>query len=495
MDDFGDFLGKGAQSLRDRLKMDVTDLIRAVQKNDVEGVARALRAGLDPNVPDGINRLALPMAVDNNKTEIVKLLLQKGKANPNARDEKGQTALFKAVSWKNYEITQLLADAGADQNQVSPADGISPLQYATEKNYTAILEILAGAKKIPVDEAIKKRAAADAKEKEVLENKAIVRENREDDLARHQALKAKAERKRQAKEVAEKEAALEKVTEERKKKEAATSKLSKTLEGKYEIKAGNYLPALLEAVKAKDNDATRIFISKVKDLNVYDETHKTTILMLAVQEKLAKLSNFLVGRGADPFLALPDTKETPLGKAVETEQDGFIRNLIKTDPDKLKAFVTDKNQKESLLFKSVQDPQMFDALLEAGADVHFGGTEKRSPFLEAIHAGPLSILPALKENHIDLNALIDGKTPVDWAIEAGMQSWLIGLLREGANPDAIDGEGRTPLMLAVELNKKNMVEILLEEKADPTLKNREGKTAIEVAKEMGDREGIVGLLG
>jgi len=79
---FGNKLGKGARSLRDRFTMDVTDLIRAVDKNDKDDVDRALAAGIDPDTADALSRRALTMAVDNNSAEVVALILRAG-ANPN----------------------------------------------------------------------------------------------------------------------------------------------------------------------------------------------------------------------------------------------------------------------------------------------------------------------------------------------------------------------------------------------------------------------------
>ena len=47
-DRFGNFVKKGTQHIKDRWTLDITDLIRAVSKNDTEEVARALNAGVDP---------------------------------------------------------------------------------------------------------------------------------------------------------------------------------------------------------------------------------------------------------------------------------------------------------------------------------------------------------------------------------------------------------------------------------------------------------------
>ncbi len=493
LDGFGDMLGKGARSVSDRFTKDVTDLIRAVQKNDVDGVARMLRAGKDPNVPDGINRLALPLAVDNNKTEIVKLLLL-AKADPNVEDKDGQSALFKAVSWENHEITQLLVEAGADMNKISTADGQTPYQHAEDKRYKDILTILLGVKKIDVDGAIKKREAENKAELEALEKEAMLKNRVEDDKAKHAALKAKAEKARQLKALAEKEQLLKAQQAAQQKQELETAKVNASLEGKYDIKEDNYLTALIQAIKNKDNEATKNFLGKVKDLNAFDATHKTTVLAYVVEQKLNKLSNFLLEKGADPFLQHAEMEVSPIATALAQGDDLFVRRVMELKPEPLKALVTNETQVSSYLNQNTSNPKMFDVLLEAGADINFGGTENGSPVLNAIQNGSLSILPVLVQNEIDLNLIVKEKTLLVWAMESNKSMWVVGLLKEGANPDKVDANSMTPLMHAVRLNNATMAEILLEEKADPTLKNNEGQTAMDMAKALGDRDDLIKLL-
>ena len=70
----GGFLNEGARSIKDRLTLDTTDLLRAIDANDPEEVARALRAGVNPDKDDGIGRFALLLAADNNYTLIVEVV-------------------------------------------------------------------------------------------------------------------------------------------------------------------------------------------------------------------------------------------------------------------------------------------------------------------------------------------------------------------------------------------------------------------------------------
>ena len=127
----GDFFRKGVQGLRDRMTFDSSDLIRAIDKGDVEMVERVMFAGFDPNKEDGIRRLALPMAVENNNAAIVALLI-KGKADPNKADKEGDLSLRKAVYWENMEIVKMLLNAGADIHKEN-RKGVSAMNEAQKK--------------------------------------------------------------------------------------------------------------------------------------------------------------------------------------------------------------------------------------------------------------------------------------------------------------------------------------------------------------------------
>ena len=169
-DDFfkktGNFLKKGGQYVSDKFNLKITDLIEAVKKNDVEMVARCINVEMDPNQQDGINRRALPMAVDNLNIDIVKILLQGG-ANPNLPGKDNESAIFKAASWDSEEIVRLLMTSGADINHKNK-NGVSALEEAQRKGMGNMVNVLQGFK-------------AEQKAARI-----------EKDTAKHEAIKAKA---------------------------------------------------------------------------------------------------------------------------------------------------------------------------------------------------------------------------------------------------------------------------------------------------------------
>ena len=90
------YLKKAENSIFDKFKLDNSDLVNAVRNNDPYLVAKILNAWVNPNKEDGLERLALPYAVDNNNKLITGMLLAR-KADPNVLGEDGKSPLTKAV--------------------------------------------------------------------------------------------------------------------------------------------------------------------------------------------------------------------------------------------------------------------------------------------------------------------------------------------------------------------------------------------------------------
>jgi len=81
-------------------------------------------------------------------------------------------------------------------------------------------------------------------------------------------------------------------------------------------------------------------------------------------------------------------------------------------------------------FLAYKDPRMFNLLVKGGADPYFGGTQGQSPIVKAIAKGGLGILPVLAKHEIPLDKIVDGKTPLAWAIHHNRIDWVNGLIAE-----------------------------------------------------------------
>lgn len=418
-DDFfgklGDFIDRSTQNIRDRLTFDVTDLIRAVDKNDPEQVERVLNAGVDPNKRDGIYRIALPIAVDNNNAEIVELLLE-AKANPNLRDPKGDTALFKAVYWEHETIIEMLLEKGADVNQPN-GQGFSPLQEAQRMERPEVLALLEGAKDVSKQERIA------------------------NDRKKHEQLKAQAEAARKRREEAEQK----KAAAEEAKKAKAEAESKKSMEELYDVGKDGYLRPLLKAMQSKDSEAVKHFVERLEDLNGFDPFYNSTPLLMSIRMQNTKLSQFLVEQGADALSFVEQKKHSPFTKAVSHNMYELVEYIIEKNPAIIQSVINDPEQLLSPQFLAYKDPRMMNILLEAGADPSYGGKEGVCPIVKAIEKAGIGTLPVLAKNKVDLNMITKGKSLLEWAIVYNRIDWVTGLLSEGADPNIKNADGQNAL--------------------------------------------------
>jgi len=89
-------------------KQQITPLIEAVQKQDVDAVRSRIEAGDNVEATDSYGQTALHWATKNKSAEIVQLLLDAG-ADFNAKDEDGDTPLQNAEKNACPAIAEALA--------------------------------------------------------------------------------------------------------------------------------------------------------------------------------------------------------------------------------------------------------------------------------------------------------------------------------------------------------------------------------------------------
>jgi ankyrin repeat protein len=113
-------------------------------RDDVPGIARAIQAGVPPNVRDREGRTALHVAVEEVHLFAVMMLLAKG-ADPRARDRSGRTPLHLAADGdrrregERFQIVKVLLAKGADRNAVDD-EGNRPVDLAKIVEFRSALE-------------------------------------------------------------------------------------------------------------------------------------------------------------------------------------------------------------------------------------------------------------------------------------------------------------------------------------------------------------------
>jgi ankyrin repeat protein len=151
----------GATTCTDTWKTEATDALKTLA---TKGDAAALNAEFAKS--DGFLKqyadvsASLRAAVDSDKPECAKLLLEKG-ANPNVGDERGETSLMSAADQDRIDLAQMLIGAGADLSHTDAA-GQRAVGYAILSGDDALIQMLE-----PSGQTLSLSLATVAKEHEV----------------------------------------------------------------------------------------------------------------------------------------------------------------------------------------------------------------------------------------------------------------------------------------------------------------------------------------
>ncbi len=90
------------------------DFLRAINLEDATAVGGFLQAGINPNAKNEKGETALTFAIRYKDPKIAKLIIEK--ADLNLRDGAGNTPLFAAIKFDKEDIFDLLLEKGADPN-------------------------------------------------------------------------------------------------------------------------------------------------------------------------------------------------------------------------------------------------------------------------------------------------------------------------------------------------------------------------------------------
>lgn len=113
-------------------------VIKRNEPDDYRIALLLLQKGADPNLRDQEGNTALMAAVNSGNVEVIPLLL-KVKANINQGNVSGETPLIRAVQRRDLQLVRTLLTAGADPDKADSLAGKSARGYANEDTRTPAL--------------------------------------------------------------------------------------------------------------------------------------------------------------------------------------------------------------------------------------------------------------------------------------------------------------------------------------------------------------------
>lgn len=190
-----------------------------------------------------------------------------------------------------------------------------------------------------------------------------------------------------------------------------------------------------------------------------------TPLHLAARYGRTRVVRALLDAGSDPH-ARNDENATPLMLACIDSETEVVRTLLAVSP--IAGRDPDEQGKYVLIYLNYPTPELFNLLLDAGADP--SPTDRARPPLEiAAELGYVQIVRRLLDEGVLPEPSANGRTPLHAAADAGYASVASLLIRAGAPLDARCNVGKTALRYAIERNDSIITFMLLLRAASPEL--------------------------
>lgn len=214
------------------------------------------------------------------------------------------------------------------------------------------------------------------------------------------------------------------------------------------------------------DEPTQLFILNIFIENEFFDEHNREFTHFLLTYTANRGNNLVLNKLIDFELDVMHTHQDP-------QQNMLKRALWSGEMDTVKIVVEASNGQliqspgsKGILVDAVTGNhiEIFDYLLEQGADIHQTNDKGETVLHMAVQQGHAQIAELCLEQKVDINAKReDGTTPLITAMFAGSMELLELLLEHGADTQIQDNQGKTALDYAREFDDQEMIELLLNE--------------------------------
>jgi ankyrin repeat protein len=354
----------------------------AAQRKDLPALRALLSKRANVNAPQPDGTTALHWATHWNDAETVKVLLGAG-ANPAVTNRFGASPLSEAALSGNADLLKLLLDAGADAKSVATPDGETVLMRAARSGSVDAVRLLLD-------------RGADVNARERYKGQTAL-------------MWAAAERHAPVVKLLLERGADWRIRgfdrETRPPRLSAASSISPIPRGGF--------TALMFTAREGDIESARLMLDAGVDVN-YGDVDNVTPLVAALMNKQYSLAKFLIERGADVNV-IDAGGRTALYAAIDIRNEDWTAMPNRTTDDPLPTL------------------EIVTAIVDRGARLDVPLTR------------PLTVRSGMDFGDTTLGA---GATPLMRAARAGDHAVIRLLLEKGANPRLTTKDGNTALMFA-----------------------------------------------
>ncbi|XP_044751749.1 serine/threonine-protein phosphatase 6 regulatory ankyrin repeat subunit B-like [Coccinella septempunctata] len=471
-----------------RNKAGYTPLNLAFDSKNLMKVDRLILSGADPNIPNPkTGQTPLHEAVSLGSLDTLYMLLQRDNIDIEAKNSHGETPLKYAVDLKANEAVAMLINQGADVNILCYL-GKNLLHIVSEEGNLALVDILLGTKKIPID-------APDDYGNTPL---GYAVQNSDADLARLLLINS-----------ADPNVASNKIKPISIAVFNQQTSIVKLLLNTGRIKFDAASTILFTATAKNRGDMIDLLLEYNEklpkgeriDINSRNEEQDQTVLHVAVKLKFSECVRILLKYRANANIRDYDNK-TPL----HLSPDATITKLLIESGAQIN--VKDIKFRTPLHHAvKTRDVQSVYLLLQHGANVASSSENGRTPLILAAKVNEtttkedkkemLAILEALlKANHSSINSPdCKGATPLYYAVKGDFPEAVKALLEHGADSAKIF-EDKTLLHIAAEKQSSDVLKELLKFQPLPNINSLDNnqRTPLMISIEKQDFKSVRELL-